>query len=299
MTNQETFTIETSSIFLDASRSSSFHRSCSLMFEDDESNRRNFPPSLSVTTLDIHLVSAQPQCDVSAHTESSSDLLCRNATPDFPACPTLSSQRLHKIDDVNGSKESVITRTGKCLEKLRIFVGFDSREEIAYDVCRHSILRHATIDVEIIPLKLQNLVEQGLYARSRESTESTEFSFTRFLTPFLAGFEGWAVFVDCDFLYTTDVRELAELVDDQFAIMCVKHNYTPKATVKMDGVVQTSYLRKNWSSMVLYNCSHPKNRVLTPELINSESGAFLHRSRCRDRTCARRRPQHNSACFHL
>lgn len=175
------------------------------------------------------------------------------------------------------NKAPVITKSGQRLEKLRIFVGFDYREELAYEVCRHSLLKHTTVALEIIPLKLQNLTKQGIYTRPRDPTESTEFSFTRFLTPYLAGFEGWAMFVDCDFLYTADVRELAELLHEQYAIMCVHHNYTPKTTVKMDGVLQTSYPRKNWSSMVFYNCAHSKNKLLTPELVNSASGAFLHR----------------------
>lgn len=171
----------------------------------------------------------------------------------------------------------VITKSGKVLPKLKIFVGYDPREDLAYEVCRHSILKHATFPVEVIPIKQEDLRRAGVYWRTRDPTESTQFSFTRFLTPFLAGFEGWAMFVDCDFLYTVDIRELAEHIDDKYAIMCVKHDYKPKSATKMDGVVQTTYPRKNWSSMVLYNCEHPKNRVLTPSVVNSQSGAFLHR----------------------
>lgn len=185
--------------------------------------------------------------------------------------------RCSHIAEPTVDKAPVITKSGQSLEKLRVFVGFDFREELAYEVCRHSLLKRTTVSLEIIPLKLQNLTKQGIYTRPRDPTESTEFSFTRFLTPFLAGFEGWAMFVDCDFLYTADMRELAELIDEQYAVMCVHHNYTPKTTVKMDGVLQTSYPRKNWSSMVLYNCAHPKNKLLTPELVNSALGAFLHR----------------------
>ncbi|GLJ53955.1 hypothetical protein SUGI_1153300 [Cryptomeria japonica] len=181
----------------------------------------------------------------------------------------------HKAAGIMGGP--VITRSGKELGKLKIFVGYDPREELAYEVCRHSILKHASFPVEVIPIKQSDLRNAGLYWRSRGGTESTEFSFTRFLTPFLAGFQGWALFVDCDFLYTADIKELAELIDDKYAIMCVQHDYKPKTATKMDGVVQTTYPRKNWSSMVLYNCEHPKNRVLTPSVVNSQSGAFLHR----------------------
>jgi len=186
-------------------------------------------------------------------------------------------QQCFYIGEPNVNNTAMITKSGQSLEKLSIFIGFDSREELAYEVCRHSLLKHSTIALDIIPLKLQNLTKQGIYTRLRDPTESTEFSFTRFLTPFLTGFQGWAMFVDCDFLFTADVRELVELIDEQYAIMCVHHNYTPKTTIKMDGILQTTYPRKNWSSMVLYNCAHPKNKLLIPKLVNSTSGAFLHR----------------------
>lgn len=170
-----------------------------------------------------------------------------------------------------------ICKSGRPITKLKIFVGYDTREDLAFEICRHSLLKHATLPIEIIPIKQAELRRSGIYTRSRDLTESTEFSFTRFLTPYLAGYEGWAMFVDCDFLYTADIRELVELIDDKYAIMCVQHDYTPKTATKMDGVVQTTYPRKNWSSMVLYNCAHPKNRVLSPAVVNSQSGAFLHR----------------------
>ncbi|KAF3795098.1 CDI protein [Nymphaea thermarum] len=162
-------------------------------------------------------------------------------------------------------------------EKFRIFIGYDPREDQAYNVCKHSILKHASIPVEIRPIVQSELRKKNLYWRERGATESTEFSFSRFLTPFLAGFEGWAMFVDCDFLYTTDIKELVDLIDDKYAVMCVHHDYAPKETTKMDGAIQTLYPRKNWSSMVLYNCGHPKNQVLTPEAVNTQTGAFLHR----------------------
>ncbi|KAI4329288.1 hypothetical protein L6164_021571 [Bauhinia variegata] len=162
-------------------------------------------------------------------------------------------------------------------QPFKVFVGYDPAEDIAYEVCKYSILKRASIPVEIIPIKQSKLREKGLYWRERGKVESTEFSFTRFLTPYLAGYDGWAVFVDCDFLYLADIKELGDLVDDKYAIMCVQHDYTPKETTKMDGAVQTVYPRKNWSSMVLYNCGHPKNRILTPDVVNAQTGAYLHR----------------------
>jgi len=162
-------------------------------------------------------------------------------------------------------------------QPTKIYVGWDSREDIAYQVCRHSIVRNATQPVEVIALRQQALRDAGLYSREADPLASTEFTYTRFLVPHLAGFEGWAVFCDCDFLWLGDVQALMDLVDDRYAVMCVHHDHRPPETTKMDGCVQTVYPRKNWSSMVLYNCAHPKNRILTPELVSSETGAFLHR----------------------
>ncbi|XP_023770329.1 protein CDI [Lactuca sativa] len=179
-----------------------------------------------------------------------------------------------KTIDVNGDS---VSSNGYSKKPCRIYVGYDPKEDVAYEVCRYSILKRSSIPVEIIPIKQSELREKKYFWRERGKLESTEFSFTRFLTPFLAGYEGWAMFVDCDFLYLGDIKELFDLVDEKYAVMCVQHDYTPKETTKMDGAVQTLYPRKNWSSMVLYNCGHPKNKVLTPEIVNKESGAFLHR----------------------
>jgi lipopolysaccharide biosynthesis glycosyltransferase len=88
---------------------------------------------------------------------------------------------------------------------------------------------------------------------------------------------GWALFCDCDFLFLDDIAKLNEYLDPSKAVLCVKHDYTPKATVKMDGKVQTNYPRKNWSSFMLFNCEHPSTKTLTPDVINSQTGAYLHR----------------------
>ena len=160
---------------------------------------------------------------------------------------------------------------------MKIFVGWDSREEDAYKVCVHTIKKHASKDVEIIPLKRDELIKDGLYTRDEGGNVSTEFAYTRFFTPYLAGYKGWALFIDCDFLFTRDVAELFSLADPQYAVMCVQHDYTPSAAIKMDGQKQVAYPRKNWSSCVLWNCGHPANEIITPDIVNSETGAFLHR----------------------
>lgn len=162
-------------------------------------------------------------------------------------------------------------------QPIRIYVGWDSREDIAYQVCRHSILDRTSEPVQVIALRQQVLREAGIYSRATDPLASTEFTYTRFLVPHLAGFDGWAIFCDCDFLWLGDVQKLIDQIDDRYAAMCVHHDHRPPETMKMDGSVQTVYPRKNWSSLVLYNCGHPKNRALSPEKVSAETGAFLHR----------------------
>jgi lipopolysaccharide biosynthesis glycosyltransferase len=165
------------------------------------------------------------------------------------------------------------------IEPLRIFIGWDSREDIAYQVAKLSIEQHASVPVEIVPLKQHQLREQELYWRDVDKLASTEFTYTRYLIPELCEFKGWALFIDCDFVFRCDVKEIFDQLDDRYAIMCAQHDYTPAEGVKMDGQQQTVYPRKNWSSMMLINCGHPSNRVLIKEVVNSprRSGAFFHR----------------------
>ena len=159
---------------------------------------------------------------------------------------------------------------------MKIFIGWDSREVDAYEVCVKSLLEHSSIPLEIIPLKKNRLKSDGLYQR-KEGAVSTDFAFTRFLVPHLSEYSGWSLFIDCDFLFTKDVSELYNMREEKYAVMCVKHDYTPKNSIKMDGQKQVSYPRKNWSSCVLWNCGHESNKIITPEAVNSESGAYLHR----------------------
>lgn len=159
----------------------------------------------------------------------------------------------------------------------KIFVGYDSREDIAWEVCRHSLLRHADDDLTVIPIRQQPLRELGLYTRPFDSRSSTEFSITRFLTPYLAAQPGWVAFCDCDFLFTVDIRQAFEALDPSKAVYCVQHDYTPAHSIKMDGKQQTVYPRKNWSSFMLFNCDHPDVRALSPAIVNSADPAYLHR----------------------
>ena len=161
----------------------------------------------------------------------------------------------------------------------KVFVGYDSSEDIAWRVCRHSLLRHADNDLTVVALKQQALRDLGLYTRPEDLGASTEFSLTRFLTPYLAAQSGWVLFCDCDFLFTTDVRKVFEGLDPSKAVYCVQHDYTPAYNLKMDGKKQATYPRKNWSSFMLFNCDHPDVQALTPAVVNSATPAFLHQFR--------------------
>jgi lipopolysaccharide biosynthesis glycosyltransferase len=158
-----------------------------------------------------------------------------------------------------------------------VYVGFDPGEAVAYDVCRHSILARTRAAVDARPLVQKELRERKLYWRAVDPLASTEFTYTRFLVPALAGYCGWALYCDCDFLWLEDIAKLIALADDRYAVMCVHHDHRPTEAMKMDGRAQTLYPRKNWSSLILWNCGHPSNAVLSPEMVNRETGSFLHR----------------------
>ena len=176
-----------------------------------------------------------------------------------------------------------------CDTDRTIWIGFDPRpaEAEAFVVARHSIRLWLTAPIPINMLNMQNLRAAGLYTRPTEyrgqqlwdtisnAPMSTEFAITRFLVPYLSG-SGWALFVDADVMARTDLTQLFDLADPTKACMCVKHDYAPKTSTKMLGQKQTAYARKNWSSVVLWNCDHPKTKILTPEVINRERGLWLH-----------------------
>ena len=159
---------------------------------------------------------------------------------------------------------------------LKVFIGYDSREDIAYQVCRESLARNSSIWLDIKPIKIQDMRERNLYWRENDPLSSTEFSFTRFLTPYLAGYDGWALFCDCDFLFRRDIAGLLGYADRTKACVLVKHDYRPAETVKMDNKPQHLYYRKNWSSFMLFNCGHEAIRELTPDVVNESTGMYLH-----------------------
>jgi len=155
---------------------------------------------------------------------------------------------------------------------IRVFVGYDPRESIAFSVLSHSIHIRASRPVSITPLMLSQL--KGILTRERHPLQSTDFSFSRFLVPFLCDYQGWSIFMDCDMLMLDDIAKLWSLRDDRYAVMVVKHDHVPRETRKFLGEPQSKYEKKNWSSVMLFN--NEKCNALTPEYINRASGLELH-----------------------
>ena len=160
---------------------------------------------------------------------------------------------------------------------LSIFIGYDSREDVAFHTLKHSIERHSSVAVSIRPIKLREVQDRGLYTRQRGPTESTEFSLTRFLVPALSGYRGWSVFMDCDMLCRADIAGLAaemQRQSDKTLLVC-QHDYTPSPERKFLNQIQTVYPRKNWSSVMLMN--NERCAALTAAYVNQASGLELHR----------------------
>lgn len=185
------------------------------------------------------------------------------------------------------------------LPNLRsIFVGYDAREINNFIVCVTSATQKMREGIEVRGLVLDHLRSQRLYSRKTsissegklwdcisEAPMSSEFAISRFLVPILQK-EGWAAFVDCDTMFLSDPADLFALADSSKAVMCVKHNHVPTEDTKKSGEIQTRevdprfpgrYTKKNWSSVMLFNCEHPSNEKLTVEMINTLPGRDLHR----------------------
>lgn len=157
-------------------------------------------------------------------------------------------------------------------EPIRVFIGYDTREAAAFNVLAHSIQRRASVSVSIAPIMLSQL--RDIFTRARDPLQSTDFSMSRFLTPYLSAYQGWSLFTDCDMIMREDITELWKLRDERFAVMCVHHDYVPKDTEKFLGEKQTKYQKKNWSSVMLFN--NAKCHALTPDYVNTATGLQLH-----------------------
>ncbi|HEY6021947.1 MAG TPA: glycosyltransferase [Candidatus Paceibacterota bacterium] len=174
------------------------------------------------------------------------------------------------------------------MDEYKIYIGYDGREADAFAVARHSINRRLTLPIQCHGIVLSDLRKRGLYLRQTLYQDgglwdtisgapmSTEFAISRFFTPLLAA-RGWALFLDCDFLVRTNLCRLFEALDPQYAVYCVKHDHVPTGITKMDGQTQTKYPCKNWSSFMIFNCEHKKNKALTVEMLNKLPGRDLHR----------------------
>jgi len=161
----------------------------------------------------------------------------------------------------------------------RIFIGFDPREAAAYHTCVNSLIRYSTKPLTITPLALNNMT--GYQEGKRETIEgyppTNQFIFSRFLAPYLMDYRGWALFIDGDMIVTEDINNLFDLGDETKAVQVVQHDYKTKFPVKYLNQVNGDYPKKNWTSVMLFNCAHPDNKKLTPEYIETASGKELHR----------------------
>ncbi len=158
---------------------------------------------------------------------------------------------------------------------IPIFIGYDPRERAATNVLIDSLYQNSSSALAITALITPQLEKQGMYWRGKDPKQSTAFSFTRFLVPYLMNYEGWAIFMDCDMLCRGDISDLWKHRNEDFSVMCIKHDHIPTETIKFQGEKQSSYPKKNWSSLMLLNCS--KCKTLTTEYVNSASGLDLHR----------------------
>jgi len=156
---------------------------------------------------------------------------------------------------------------------IPIFIGYDPREAIAYHVCSNSIIRHSSQPVTISPLALNILKDYD----ETHTDGSNHFIYSRFLVPHLMNYQGWAIFMDGDMLLRDDIAKLWELRDESKAVQVVKHDYRTRLTEKYLGAKNEDYPRKNWSSVILWNCGHSANARVTPEFVQSATGAQVHR----------------------
>jgi len=158
-------------------------------------------------------------------------------------------------------------------EAIKVVIGFDQRESVAYHTFSQSIIEKSSLPVFFIPLAINAL--KGY--KETHTDKSNDFIYSRFLSPYLNSFQGWAIFADGDMICQADIKELWDLRDESKALLVVKHDYQTKTHKKYLGNINENYPRKNWSSVILWNCAHPKHKILTPEFIASQTGKYLHR----------------------
>lgn len=172
------------------------------------------------------------------------------------------------------------------MKHLKVFIGYDPAEHEAAMVCAASLRRVTNGEIEPVFLNQDRLRAAGLYTRTEDwrgqkyclesqSTMSTQFSNSRFLTPILAQ-SGWALFVDCDMVFYEDPRLMLDEAQDNCPLYCAQHRHDGAEASKMMGMAQTQYSRKNHSSVMLFDCDHPDNQRLSMWDVNHRPGRDLH-----------------------
>jgi lipopolysaccharide biosynthesis glycosyltransferase len=159
------------------------------------------------------------------------------------------------------------------MKPIPVFVGYDPREAIAYHVCANSIIRNASAPVAIIPVALNLFTDY----KETHGDNSNHFVYTRFLVPYLMDFKGRAIFIDGDMVVRGDIIELYESLKTAHDVAVVKHDYKTRMPVKYMGAPNEDYPRKNWSSVIVWDCQSFPNRRLTPDFVQKQPGSFLHR----------------------
>ena len=158
-------------------------------------------------------------------------------------------------------------------EPLKIFIGYDPREAVVYHTCVQSIIENTKFPVSIHPLHLDMF---DCY-KENHTDGSNAFIYSRFLIPYLCNFKDKALFIDGDMIINNDLSQLFNMFDNNYGVQVVKHDYKTKYPIKYLGSKNDDYPKKNWSSVILFNCAFPKNKILTPSLIEKAKGSYLHR----------------------
>lgn len=159
------------------------------------------------------------------------------------------------------------------MKTIPLFIGYDINEAVVYHTCVNSIVRQSTLPISICPLSPSLL---NGYTETHNDA-SNQFIYTRFLVPYIMDYKGWAIYIDGDMVVRDDIVNLWNLRNNKFAAMVVKHDYKTKSKIKYLNSINEDYPRKNWSSVILWNCEHIKNRILTTDFVGKSSGSILHR----------------------
>ena len=154
---------------------------------------------------------------------------------------------------------------------INVFIGYDEGEKISYHILSESIRRHSSVPVSITPLCLSNIPE---FKREKQPNQSTEFAFSRFMVPYLSDYKGWSIFMDCDMMFRSDIKDLWDLRTYRYSVMCCQHDYEPKQGIKFRGAKNEPFPKKNWSSMMMFH--NTQCTKLTPDYVNTATGLELH-----------------------